>query len=222
MAEARGTAKFNEKINKFLTDVGEDTLLFSKDSTPVLKVVNEYIEKWRKELENAPTKKRGHIGSGNLYSTLGEGWKIEIQGKTGRIILELPKYYSATDTGRKPSEKKQDFAVYKAMIWQSSSLAGWIANKGIKVPTEYTIKRKLKDGTEKTKTYKYISNEFGTAKEKGNKALGFLFSRKINQKGFKGTGWFSKHIKDFEKDMINAVQEQFGKDVIFNLNIITR
>lgn len=212
MAEARGTAKFNEEISKWLNDSFEDALLFSKNNDAITNVINEYIEIWRGQLE-----KNKHIGaSRNLYQTLGTGWKVNVLNKEMSIVLELPEYYEATDKGRKPTSGGGNGAVRKALVYQSSSLRGWIAAKNI-VPSsgmEFKYKRKLADGTEKTYTRKLNSKQ-------ANRALSFMIAKKIHEKGFKGTNWFSSKLSDFQRDIIKAANDQFGGGDI-NIQIITR
>tara|TARA_R110000868_G_scaffold214141_5_gene464267 strand:+ start:1900 stop:2538 length:639 start_codon:yes stop_codon:yes gene_type:complete len=212
MAEARGTAQINDEISKWLDESFEDALLFTRGNNAITDVINKYIEVWRNQLE-----KNKHIGaSRNIYQTLGTGWDFKILGKSASIILELPEYYSATDTGRKPTSAGGNGAVRKALVYQSSSLRGWIAAKGL-VPSsgmEFKYKRKLANGTMKEYTRKL------TAKQ-ANRALSFMISKKIHEKGFKGTNWFSSKLKDFERDITKAVDTQFGGGDI-NIQIITR
>lgn len=212
MAEARGTAKFNEEISKWLDESFENALLFTRGNNAITDVINKYIEVWRNQLE-----KNKHIGATrNVYQTLGTGWSVKVLNKQMSIILELPEYYSATDTGRKPTSAGGNGAVRKALVYQSSSLRGWIAAKGL-VPSsgmEFKYKRKLTDGTVKTYTRKLDAKQ-------ANRALSFMISKKIHEKGFKGTGWFSSKLKDFEKDIVKAANDQFGGGDI-NIQIITR
>lgn len=219
MAETRGTADFTPEIDNWLAGVGEDTLLFKKGDSPIEKVKNKYIEIFRNALENAKRPKgKGHIGSTRkLYSELGEGWEFVQEGKSASLILRLPEYWYYTDKGRGASASGGSGAVRKALAYQSSSLRGWIAAKGL-VPSsgmEFKYKRKLTDGTVKTYTRKLDAKQ-------SNRALSFMIAKKIHQDGYQGSGWFSDTIGNFEKDMVKAVEEQFGKDVVFNIVIQNR
>lgn len=192
---AQGVAKFDKDINSWLNSIGEGVVKFNEKGTPTLDVINDFIKELRHNLEQDK-----HIGSGNLYQQLGEGWDIKIMGKRAKIQLILPEYYEATDTGRKPSSKKGSGSVFKNL----TGGRGWIAQKRIKLPTTYTAKWKLKDGTIKTKQRKYKN------KTQANKALGFMISRKIHKFGFKGTGWFSRAAFDFIRDINIAIEKEFG------------
>ena len=214
MAEARGTAQFNEEISKWLDVSFESALLFKKNNNAIVEVINKYIEIWRNQLEQ-----KKHIGSSrNLYQTLGTGWDFKILGKSASIVLELPEYYIYTDDKRNPTKSpgSKPGAVRSALVYQSSSLRGWIAAKGLVKSSgmEFKYKRKLADGTVKTYTRKLNAKE-------ANRALSFMISKKIHEKGFKGTKWFSSKLNDFERDITKAVDEQFGGGDI-NIQIITR
>lgn len=212
MAEGAGTAKFNQEISKWLNDSFEDALLFSRGNNAIVDVINKYIEVWRNQLE-----KNKHIGSSrNLYQTLGTGWSVKVLNKEMSIVLELPDYYEATDKGRKPTSGGGNGAVRKALVYQSSSLRGWIAAKNL-VPSsgmEFKYKRKLASGEIKTYTRKLNAKQ-------ANRALSFMISKKIHEKGFKGTGWFSSKLKDFIRDITKGANDQFGGGDI-NIQIITR
>lgn len=205
-----GTANFTPEIDNWLSEIGEDTLLFKQGDSPIDQVKNKYIELWRKQLEA-----KNHIGaSRELYSSLGEGWQVIREGKSVRIILELPEYYGATDKGRKPTEGNGDGAVRKALAYGSNSLKGWIAAKGL-VPSsgmEFKYTRKLKSGT---KTYTRKLN----AKD-ANRALSFMIAKKIHERGFDGTNWFSDLLPSFEQEMGEAIEKQFGDDTEFNIEIV--
>jgi len=212
MAEGAGTAQFNEEISKWLDDSFEDSLLFTRGNNAIVDVINKYIKVWRDQLE-----KNKHIGaSRNLYQTLGTGWKINVLNKEMSIQLELPDYYRYTDDKRDPTSGGGTGAVRKALVYQSSSLRGWIAAKNI-VPSsgmEFKYKRKLANGTVKTYTRKLNAKQ-------ANRALSFMISKKIHEKGFKGTNWFSSKLDSFQKDIIKAANDQFGGGEI-NIQIITR
>lgn len=220
MAKGTGaTANFTSEIDNWLNDIGEDTLLFKKGDSPIEEVKNKYIEIFRKALEEAKRPKgKGHIGSTReLYSSLGEGWKIERSGKSVSLILELPEYYYYTDKGRGATSAGGDGAVRKGLAYQSSSLKGWIAAKGL-VPSsgmEFKYKRKLSNGTVKTYTRKLNAKD-------SNRALSFMISKKIHEQGYVGSNWFSKLLPQFEADMTEAIQKEFGDDTDFNIDIITR
>lgn len=213
MAEGTGgTADFTPEIDNWLNEIGEDTLLFKQGDSPIDQVRNKYIELWRQQLEA-----KNHIGaSRELYSTLGKGWQIIKKGKSIQIILELPEYYGATDKGRNPTSGGGDGALRRNLGFQSSSLKGWIAAKGL-VPSgglEFKYTRQLKSGT---KTYTRKLNAADS-----NKALAFMIARKIHKQGYKGTNWFSDLLPSFEADMSEAIEKQFGDDTDFNIDIITR
>lgn len=205
-----GTANFTEEIASWLNEIGEDALQFKEGDSPIDQVKNKYIELWRKKLES-----KNHIGaSRELYSSLGEGWRWVKNGKSVSFILELPDYYYYTDKGRGSTSAGGNGALRKSLGYQSSSLRGWIAAKGL-VPSsgmEFKYTRKLKNGT---KTYTRKLN----AKD-ANRALSFMIAKKIHKYGYKGTNWFSDLLPEFEAEMGLAVEKQFGEDVNFNIEII--
>lgn len=206
-----GTANFTPEIDNWLSEIGEDTLLFKQGDSPIDQVKNKYIELWRQQLEA-----KNHIGaSRELYSSLGEGWQVIREGKSIRVILELPEYYGATDKGRRPTEGNGDGAVRKALAYGSDSLKGWIAAKKL-VPSsgmEFKYTRKLKSGTIKQYTRKLTAAQ-------SNIALSFMIAKKIHEKGFKGTNWFSDLLPSFEQEMGEAIEKQFGDDTEFNIEIV--
>jgi hypothetical protein len=211
MAEGTGgTANFTPEIDNWLNEIGENTLLFKQGDSPIDQVKNKYIELWRKQLEA-----KKHIGaSRELYSSLGEGWQVIREGKSVRIILELPEYYYYTDKKREPTSGGGDGALRKNLSYQSSSLKGWIAAKGL-VPSsgmEFKYTRELKSGT-KTYTRKLTAAQ-------SNIALSFMIARKIHKFGYKGTNWFSDLLPDFEQEMGEAIEKQFGDDTEFNIEIV--
>lgn len=215
-----GTADFTQEIDDWLNEIGEDTLLFKQGDSPIEKVRDKYIVLFRKAIEEAKRPKgKGHIGSSReLYSSLGEGWEFVKKGKSVNLILVLPDYYYYTDKGRGATASGGSIpgAVRTALSYQSSSLKGWIAAKGLVPSGGMTFKytRKLKSGT---KTYTRKLNAADS-----NKALSFMISKKIHEKGYKGSNWFSNLLPAFEADMTAAIEEQFGKDMGFNYEIITQ
>lgn len=210
-----GTANFSKAISDWLTnDVGESTLNFDKNDSFV-EFINKWADIWRKSLETAKKKKgTGHIASGELYQSLLDGWQITTLGQRINIQLVLPEYYSATDTGRKPTTSGGSGALRKALAFDTGKAGGWIAQRKL-VPSsgmEIKGKYKLKDGTVKTYTRKLTAAQ-------ANKALSFAISKKIHENGFEGTRWFSKHLKKFETELAVEVEDLFGKGAKFNLEI---
>ena len=195
---ATGTADFDKKISDFLTnEVGESILNFDKDDK-FSAFLNKWIEKWRTSLETAKHGKyTGHIASGNLYQSIGTGWEFTTLGKRVEIKLILPKYYGATDTGRKKTEANGTGALRKAL----TGAGGWISQKKI-VPSKGLS----------------VNNKKLSASE-ANEAIGYLIAAKIHNNGFEGTQWFSKHLKQFDEELSKVVEEQFGKGAKFNLEI---
>jgi len=173
-------------------------------STDLIDVVlQKYIKKWQDNLT-----KNNHRATDNLWQSLGSdkgayGFKVEKTGQgITRIVLMLPDYYSYTDTGRQPTSKNGSGIVRKKL--QGSN--GWIANKGLIGGSGKTITGtyKLKDGTIKTYTRKLTAAQW-------NKQLSFLIARKIHQKGFKGTNWFSSEITGFTAEIKTAIFELTGQ-----------
>ena len=170
-------------------------------STDIIDVIlKKYIDKWQKNLA-----KKKHIASGNLYQSFaldqkGEyGFKVETsKGKTS-ITLSLPDYYEFTDTGRGKSSKNEGNVVYNKL----QGLKGWISQKGLKLNTSVTQKRKLKDGTIKQYTYKIT-------KAQANKNAAFAIARKIHTKGFKGTNWFTSEKDKFINEIVKAIEKETG------------
>ncbi len=196
-----GVADFGKEINDWLTnDVGESILNF-QDDDKFTNFLNKWIEKWRTSLETAKHGKyTGHIASGNLYQSLGEGWVFNKLGKRVQVQLILPKYYGATDTGRNKTDKKGNGALRKAL----TGAGGWISQKKI-VPSKGLS----------------VNNKKLTSSE-ANEALGYLIAAKIHNNGFEGTKWFSKHLKQFDKELSKVVEEIFGKGAKFNLQILSK
>ena len=199
-----GVAQFSKEIDNWLTnEVGDDLLQFRDDSLTAL--LNKWIEYWQKSLETAKrpgSKGVGHIASGRLYQSLGTGWVFNTLGKRVQIQLILPSYWSATDTGRKPTNSRGNGALKKALSFEQGRAGGWIAQRKL-IPSGgmELFGRKL------------------TAAQ-ANKALSFLIARKIHKKGFEGSGWFSKDMNKFRSELEKAVEQQFGKGAKFNLQIL--
>lgn len=188
-------------LSNLINNLGVESsqVTISQDAVDV--VLQKYIKLWQSNLA-----KKNHIATGNLYQSLASadgqyGFKIEtIQGIT-RIYLTLPDYYEYTDVGRQPTQKGGSGLVRQKL----QGLKGWISQKGLVGGGGMTIKqkRKLKDGTIKEYTRKLNAVQ-------ANKALAFMISRKIHQKGFKGTNWFSSEIDNFKRDVVNAIRVDTG------------
>lgn len=190
-------------LDNLINNLGVKTsqVTISQDAVDV--VVQKYIKIWQDNLV-----KYNHKASDNLWQSLvsdkgAYGFRVENVAGITRIYLSLPDYYEYTDVGRKPTKNNGNGALRKALSYQSASLTGWIAQKGLKLRTEYIQKRKLKDGT--IKEYKVK-----LTKAQANKQAAFFIARKIHQKGFKGTNWFSSEIDNFKRDVINAIRVDTG------------
>ena len=197
-----------EKLTKLFDGLGEGLLNFDTDSTLILRTINDLVERLRHNLETIPHGKyKGHMASGNLWQQLGQGWDIKILGKDATIKLIMPEYYEATDTGRSPTKSGGDGAV-KRNLGYTDDLKGWVAAKKLIPPGGIKIKQKrtLKDGTVKEYTTTLTSAQ-------ANKRAAYLISRKIHKFGFKGTGWFSKEMKQFTNDMTKAINEEIGRGI---------
>lgn len=201
-----GVAAFGKEINDWLNSVGDDVLVFSKDEDAIQSLINKWVGIWQTSLETAKrpnSKGVGHIASGNLYSSLAgnkklnTGWFFKSLGKTMTIELVLPDYWSATDKGRKPSSGNGSGALRKAL----EGAGGWIAQRKI-VPS----------GGMKINGRQYTSIQ-------ANKMLSFAIAKKIHEKGFEGSNWFSKDLEKFKGELAKAVEEQFGKGTQLNLKI---
>lgn len=141
----------------------------------------------------------------------------KIFGHVYILALDMDDYWYWVDKGRKPTKKKA--AGSPTLKQKLLGIDGWIARKPIKLPTEYSYKRTLKDGTEKTGTYKYKNNKFGTVREKSANALAFLISRKIHTKGYKGNNFYSDVVTDslladLKKDLQKAVHKDITLSII--------
>lgn len=186
-------------IDNLINNLGveKSAVEFSQDI--VDKVLQKYIKIWRDNLS-----KGNHIATGNLWQSLGQnegqyGFRVESKAGITRLYLNLPDYYEYTDVGRGKSTKKDDYVVYNKL----QGLQGWISQKGLKLNTLVTQKRKLKDGTIKEYTYKI-------SKAQANKNAAFAIARKIHTKGFKGTNWFSSEIDNFKREVVNAIRIDTG------------
>jgi len=211
MAQGRtGTANFSKAIDDFLTnEVGEGVINFQKST--FTEFINKWADTWRQSLETAKHGKyTGHIASGNLYQSLLEGWELTILGKKVNIRLVLPDYYKYTDDKRNPTSGNGSGAVRKALTGQK----GWISFKKIVPSVGMTFKGtyKLKDGTVKSYTRKLNAAQ-------SNRALSFMIARKIHKKGYDGSNWFSRYLKEFETDLNDFVIKEFGSGNNINLEI---
>lgn len=196
----------NDLIDGLLDEFGVESSELKVSDNLIDAVLQKYIRIWQDNLA-----KKNHIATGNLFQSIASdkgkfGFKTEVKGGVVRIYLSLPEYYEYTDSGRNPTEKGGTGIVRKKMM----GLKGWISQKGLVGGGGMTIKqkRKLKDGTIKEYTRKLNAVQ-------ANKALAFMISRKIHQKGFKGTNWFSSEVDNFMNDIIDELQIQTGK--IFEL-----
>lgn len=182
-------------------------LEFSQDI--VDKVVDKYIRIWQNNLV-----KNNHMASDNLWQSIGDkegqyGFRVESKAGITRLYLSLPDYYEYTDTGRGKTEKAGTGIVKQKL----QGLQGWISQKGLKLNTLVTQKRKLKDGTIKEYTYKI-------SKAQANKNAAFAIARKIHTKGFKGTKWFSSEIDNFKSDISKAIFDTTGQIVYLTIEKI--
>ena len=174
-------------------------------STDVIDVLlKKYIKKWQDNLT-----KYNHRASDNLFQSIGSnngdyGFRVEQSNGVISIVLYLPNYYLWTDQGRLPTERDENGEVRKSL----QGLTGWISRKGLIGASglKFTYKRKLKSGEVKTYT-KTLD------KIKANKTLAFLIARKIHQKGFKGTNWFSSEFDNFESEIIVEMTKLTGQIV---------
>ena len=197
-----GVAQFSKALDDWLTnDVGEGLINFERTDS-LTNFINEWADKWRESLMTAKKPKGvGHFASGELYAELLKGWVFTTLGQRVHIQLVLPDYYKYTDDKRNPTSGSGNGALRKALAFGSKG-GGWIAQKKL-VPSSgmELFGRKL------------------TAAQ-ANKALSFLIARKIHKKGYEGTRWFSKHLKQFETELTDLVEQQFGKGAKFNLQIL--
>lgn len=209
-----GTANFSKAIDDWLTnDVGEGVMNFQKST--FTEFINKWANTWRQSLETAKHGKyTGHIASGNLYQSLLEGWELTILGKKVNIRLVLPDYYKYTDDKRNPTSGNGNGAVRKALSFQGGKAGGWIAQKKLVPSVGMTFKGtyKLKDGTVKSYTRKLNAAQ-------SNRALSFMIARKIHKKGYDGSNWFSRYLKEFETDLNDFVTKEFGSGNNINLEI---
>jgi len=193
-------------IDGLLDEFGVESSAVKISDDIIDQVLQKYIKIWQDNLA-----KKNHIGTGNLFQSLASdkgqyGFRTEAKGGKIRIYLSLPEYYEYTDVGRGETEKGGTGQLRKNLM----GLKGWISQKGLKLNTLVTQKRKLKDGTIKQYTYKI-------SKAQANKNAAFAIARKIHKKGFKGTKWFSSDVDKFMDEIIDTLQLQTGK--VFELVI---
>lgn len=206
-------AASKQLIDSLVDNLGVEraAVQISQDAVDV--VVQKYIKKWQENLV-----KNNHMASDNLWQSLADkdgqyGFRVETKEGVTRLYLSLPDYYEYTDVGRKPTKGSGNGALRKALSFQSSSLPGWIAQKGLKLNTLVKQKRKLKDGTIKEYTYKI-------SKAQANKNAAFAIARKIHTKGFKGTKWFSSEIDNFKSEISKAIFDTTGQIVYLTIEKI--
>lgn len=196
-------------IDNLINNLGveKSAVQISQDAVDV--ILQKYIKKWQDNLAQ-----KNHIASGNLFQSLASdkgqyGFRIETKEGVTRLYLSLPDYYEYTDTGRQPTKNKGTGIVKQKL----QGLQGWISQKGLKLNTLVTQKRKLKDGTIKEYTYKI-------SKAQANKNAAFAIARKIHTKGFKGTKWFSSEIDNFKSDISKAIFDTTGQIVYLTIEKI--
>ena len=193
-------------IDGLLDEFGVESSAVKISDDIIDQVLQKYIKIWQDNLA-----KKNHIGTGNLFQSLASdkgqyGFRTEAKGGKIRIYLSLPEYYEYTDVGRGETEKGGTGQLRKNLM----GLKGWISQKGLKLNTLVTQKRKLKDGTIKQYTYKI-------SKAQANKNAAFAIARKIHKKGFKGTKWFSSDVDKFMDEIVKALNIKTGK--VFELVI---
>jgi len=101
-------------------------------------------------------------------------------------------YAKWIDEGRGPTKKAGSGpdAVQKNLL----GINGWIAHKGIQLPTQYTSRWTLKDGTKKSKLVDYKASKTLSARDKSAQSLAYLIARKIHTKGTKATHFYSEVV----------------------------
>lgn len=162
------------------------------------------IDKFVKQLQSNLIKDK-RVASGNLYQSVGGdgdgSWEVDRTDDGVSIKLWLPEYYEYTDTGRKPTERGGNGKVERNL----RGLRGWISQKKLvhSDGMKFLQKWKLKDGTIKKKWVKKTPAE-------SNKILAFLIARKIHNKGYKGSKWFTRAVPSFEKQIANALGLTLG------------
>lgn len=120
--------------------------------------------------------------------------------------LSMNDYWRWVDSGR--GETKQGKGKGKTLRQNLSGISGWIARKPIPLHENYSYRRKLKSGEEKTYTYKYKNSAAA------NKSLAFLISRKIHKEGFKGNQFYSEIVTDSLIDKLRTdIRKAARKDV---------
>lgn len=162
-------------------------------------------EKMQESLTNAPHGKyRGHVdaaGGGALFQAAGVLPEITSEGDGAlRIQISLPDYYSYLNHGRRATGKGGTGSLRESL----QGASGWIARKGINVKQITGLKNSIK----------------------ANKALAFIISRKIHEKGFEPSHWFnrvwggdpvpedSKAMKDLEERLAKVINMPFVVKII--------
>jgi len=138
---------------------------------------------------------------GGQDSKLSNKIRFVIKQSNGGITFNLlmPQYGLAVDDDRKAAGVSQD---------GQKNISSWIKRKGMvgKFANDTLQARLKKQAENKTdrKKKKLVKPSF----EKSLKALTYLVSRKLKQKGFKGNHFFTKVVND---GRIKALQDRLSK-----------
>lgn len=145
-------------------------------------------------------------------SLLGQSivFNSKIFGQKISFELSMNDYWEWVDKGR--GETKGGKSKGQTLRQKLSGQGGWIARKPLQLPETYSCRRKLKNGEEKTYTYKYKN------RIQANTALAFLISRKIHREGFKGNQFYSEIMTDSLISKLKTdIRKAARKDVEINI-----
>lgn len=174
------------------------------------KILNEFGEKLKDDLQQSLRDKGVTYGGGD--SRLSNAIKFDIK-QTGNVVsfkLMMPEYGEIVDKGRKPAPVSEE---------GQKSISNWAKRKGIVGKfADNTLRARLeKQGQNKTNRKKKTLKK--PTFDKSLKALTYLVSRKIKNKGYRCNNFYGAVVDDgrliqLKKDLTEVIKDEFQIEII--------
>jgi hypothetical protein len=179
-------------------------------SEEIYNILNEFGETVKEDLQQSLRDKGVTFGGND--SRLSNSIKFDITSN-GNVIsfkLKMPEYGEAVDKGRRAAPVSEE---------GQKSISNWAKRKGIVGKfAENTLKARLeKQSKNKTDRKKKVLKK--PTFDKSLKALTYLVSRKIKNKGYKGNNFYTSVVDDgrldkLKKDLASVLKSEVDIEII--------